>query len=180
MEQKKAHIREKHPWFWTLKGIFLERPNLVPTGIGNNESGYDLDIFPSYGNSSEGGGGYLEETLESSGMSDGHGMVMGAKGGDEDTEGEDDDSIEVEEDSEMAPKTEKRKWIDPEKVLVVDVKDSKVFGKRVVMMKRSQQLHMQGSQLLLNRLCERRQGLELTALLKLLHARRKPRRRPSS
>ena len=43
MEQKKiAHIHEKHPWFWMVKEIILEQPSLVPTGIGNYESGFDL------------------------------------------------------------------------------------------------------------------------------------------
>lgn len=73
-----ARIREKHPWFWTLKEIISERPNLVPTGIGNNDTGYDLDIL-LHGDSSETGG-----YLESSGMSDGIGMGLEVE--DEDAE----------------------------------------------------------------------------------------------
>ena len=73
MEKKTARIRDKHPWFWTLEEIISERPNLVPTGISNNDGGYDLDI-PQNGDSFE-GGDYLEE---SSRMSDC--LVMGADG----------------------------------------------------------------------------------------------------
>jgi len=85
---KTACICEKHPWFWTLKEIISERPNLVPAGIGNNESGYDLNIL-QHSDSSEGGGCLGE----SSGMSDGIGM--GAEGDDEDADGEEEEIEEI-------------------------------------------------------------------------------------
>ena len=110
-----ARIREKHPWFWTLKEIISERPNLVPTGIGNNDTGYDLDIL-LHGDSSE-TGGYLEE---SSGMSDGIGMGLEVE--DEDAEGENEDEVN---EGDTAPKGNKRKHQD------ADV-DGKKSAKRVV------------------------------------------------
>lgn len=114
---KIARIREKHPWFWTLKEIISERPNLVPAGIGNNESGYDLNVLQRR-DSSEGGGCLGE----SSGMSDGIGM--GAEGDDEDADGEDE---EIEE--ETAPKAGKRKHQDLD---VDDVGDNKSMKKVIV------------------------------------------------
>lgn len=37
-----AHIKERHPWFWTIKGIISKHPNMVATGLGNNTTGYNL------------------------------------------------------------------------------------------------------------------------------------------
>ena len=77
-------------------------------------------------------------------MSDG--LLMGADGGDEDAEGEDED---LEDDSEIVPKAEKRKWINDDDS---EVLDNKSFIKKVVVNQRSQPvLHVQGSQLQLNR-----------------------------
>jgi hypothetical protein len=38
-------VKEKTPWFWTVKGFISKRPNLVPTGVGNNSTGYDVSIL---------------------------------------------------------------------------------------------------------------------------------------
>lgn len=110
-----ARIREKHPWFWTLKEIISERPNLVPTGIGNNDAGYDLDIL-MHGDLSE-TGGYLEE---SSGLSDGIGMGLGIE--DEDAEGGNEDEVN---EGDTALREKKRKYQDADM-------DGKKSVKRVV------------------------------------------------
>jgi hypothetical protein len=109
-----AHIHEKHPWFWTLKEIISKQPNLVPTGIGNNDTGYDLNVL-LHGDSSE-AGGYLGE---SSGTSDSIGMGLEAE--DEDAEGENED--EVNEDTMLRGKKRKHEDIDM---------DGKKSAKRVV------------------------------------------------
>ena len=33
------------PWYFTLKGLISERPNLVPVGLGNNTAKYDRSIL---------------------------------------------------------------------------------------------------------------------------------------
>ena len=105
----------------TLKKI-SEWPNLVPTGISNNDSGYDLNVL-QYCDSSEG----LNEYLESSGMSDGLLMGHSVDGADEDAEGEDED-IETDLPVEIAPKA-KHKWCDNEQ-------DNKLFIKKLLVKKK--------------------------------------------
>lgn len=51
-------MKEKTPWFWTVKSFIAKRPNLVPTGVGNNSTGYDVSILqPGKGDNSETGSG---------------------------------------------------------------------------------------------------------------------------
>ena len=88
----------------------------MPTGIGNNDTGYDLDIL-LHSDSSE-TGGYLEE---SSGMSDGIG-TLGLEVDDEDVEGEDKDEVN---EGDTVLRGKKRKHQD------ADV-DGKKLAKRVV------------------------------------------------
>jgi hypothetical protein len=33
-----AQIQDKHPWFWEMKALISERPNMVPVGVGNNST----------------------------------------------------------------------------------------------------------------------------------------------
>ncbi|KAF8958631.1 hypothetical protein BDZ97DRAFT_1761996 [Flammula alnicola] len=40
-----SRIQEKHPWFWELKSLISERPNMVPVGIGNNSTGYNVSLL---------------------------------------------------------------------------------------------------------------------------------------
>ena len=42
-----AEVKKKCPWYFTLKRIISERPNLVPVGLGNNNAEYDTSILPS-------------------------------------------------------------------------------------------------------------------------------------
>ena len=43
----------KCPWYWQLKAIISERPNQVPTGIGNNTSNYDVSLLLAPAHTSE-------------------------------------------------------------------------------------------------------------------------------
>ena len=38
-------IKQSCPWFFEMRELIAERPNIVPTGLGNSESGIDMDIF---------------------------------------------------------------------------------------------------------------------------------------
>ncbi|KIL54973.1 hypothetical protein M378DRAFT_18368 [Amanita muscaria Koide BX008] len=40
-----AKVKEKCPWYWNLKAIISDRPSIVPTGLGNNSSGYDVSLL---------------------------------------------------------------------------------------------------------------------------------------
>ncbi|KJA17756.1 hypothetical protein HYPSUDRAFT_205980 [Hypholoma sublateritium FD-334 SS-4] len=40
-----SRIRDKHPWFWTIKSIISERPNIVHTGVGNADDGFDMSYL---------------------------------------------------------------------------------------------------------------------------------------
>ncbi|KAF8815097.1 hypothetical protein BYT27DRAFT_7216816 [Phlegmacium glaucopus] len=53
LTQSWAAIKEKCPWFFKLKAIIDERPSVVPVGVGNNNSGYDVSILAPSENTSE-------------------------------------------------------------------------------------------------------------------------------
>jgi hypothetical protein len=38
-------VKEKCPWYWNLKAIISDRPSVVPTGLGNNSSRYDVSLL---------------------------------------------------------------------------------------------------------------------------------------
>ncbi|KAF8240324.1 hypothetical protein L208DRAFT_1234094, partial [Tricholoma matsutake] len=38
-------IKERCLWYWHLKAIISEHPSIIPAGLGNNSSGYDLLIL---------------------------------------------------------------------------------------------------------------------------------------
>ncbi|KAJ6525788.1 hypothetical protein DFH09DRAFT_1328809 [Mycena vulgaris] len=38
-------IQEESPWFWRVRSLIGERPNLMPVGIGNNSSDMDVSIL---------------------------------------------------------------------------------------------------------------------------------------
>ena len=40
-----ARIQEKHPWFWELKALISERPNMVPVGVGNNSTPINVSLL---------------------------------------------------------------------------------------------------------------------------------------
>jgi hypothetical protein len=52
-----AEIKESFPWLWVMKELIGERPNLVPVGLGNNESSINFGALDSgqmtKGNTSE-------------------------------------------------------------------------------------------------------------------------------
>jgi hypothetical protein len=39
-----AKIQDKHPWFWELKALISERPNMVPVGVGNNSTPINISL----------------------------------------------------------------------------------------------------------------------------------------
>ncbi|KAF8809606.1 hypothetical protein BYT27DRAFT_7093631, partial [Phlegmacium glaucopus] len=53
LTQSWAAIKEKCPWFFKLKAIIDKRPSVVPVGVGNNNSGYDVSILAPSENTSE-------------------------------------------------------------------------------------------------------------------------------
>lgn len=40
-----ARVKDKQPWFWDMKKIMLNRPNVSKIGVGNNSTGYDTSIL---------------------------------------------------------------------------------------------------------------------------------------
>ena len=40
-----AIIKQSCPWFFEMQELIAERPNIVPTGLRNSESGIDMDMF---------------------------------------------------------------------------------------------------------------------------------------
>ncbi|KAF8158711.1 hypothetical protein BJ912DRAFT_866509, partial [Pholiota molesta] len=38
-------IQQTFPWYWVLKSLISERPNISPVGLGNNSSGFDVDML---------------------------------------------------------------------------------------------------------------------------------------
>lgn len=40
-----AMIKESCPWFFEMRELIAERPNIVPAGLGNSESGIDMDVL---------------------------------------------------------------------------------------------------------------------------------------
>lgn len=40
-----AQIKQVCPWYWRMLEMISDHPNLVPAGIGNNTSGYDMSIL---------------------------------------------------------------------------------------------------------------------------------------
>ena len=40
-----AIIKQSCPWFFEMWDLIAKRPNIVPTGLGNSESGIDMDMF---------------------------------------------------------------------------------------------------------------------------------------
>jgi hypothetical protein len=40
-----AEVKKKCPWYFTLKGLISECPNMVPVGLGNNATEYDTSIL---------------------------------------------------------------------------------------------------------------------------------------
>jgi hypothetical protein len=40
-----ARIQEKHPWFWELKALISERPNMVLVGVGNNSTPINVSLL---------------------------------------------------------------------------------------------------------------------------------------
>ncbi|KAJ8508237.1 hypothetical protein ONZ45_g9461 [Pleurotus djamor] len=42
---KWAEIKVTCPWYWTVKSFIMERPNLVPAGVGNNTSDFDTSLL---------------------------------------------------------------------------------------------------------------------------------------
>jgi hypothetical protein len=85
-------IKATFPWLWQLKELMAERPNLVPTGLGNNSDIIDMsDFLPTPGDG--GGAGTAFEPL-----SDGVDDLLDMKGettssgaGDEPYDDEDDE-----------------------------------------------------------------------------------------
>jgi hypothetical protein len=49
-----AEVKKKCPWYFTLKGLISERPNVVPVGLGNNTAEYDTSILVGQGNDKAG------------------------------------------------------------------------------------------------------------------------------
>jgi hypothetical protein len=43
-------VKKKCPWYFTLKGLISERPNLTPVGLGNNAANYDTSILLNHEN----------------------------------------------------------------------------------------------------------------------------------
>lgn len=47
-------VKKKCPWYFTLKGLISERPNLVPVGLGNNAAEYNTMILLNQGDNGAG------------------------------------------------------------------------------------------------------------------------------
>ncbi|KAF8182126.1 hypothetical protein K438DRAFT_1161581 [Mycena galopus ATCC 62051] len=45
LETKWDLIKADFPWFFRMQSLVGERPNLVPTGLGNNDSEYDVSLL---------------------------------------------------------------------------------------------------------------------------------------
>ena len=50
-----AEVKKRCPWYFTLKGLISERPNLVPVGLGNNATEYDTSVLAGDQGTSEAG-----------------------------------------------------------------------------------------------------------------------------
>jgi hypothetical protein len=50
MEQSGV-IKDKFPWLWQMKELISERPNIVPVGLGNNDSTIDMSAYTTGYNS---------------------------------------------------------------------------------------------------------------------------------
>ena len=62
-----VEVKQKCPWYFTLKELISERSNLVPVGLGNNTAEYDTSLLLSQGTneaSPSNGGDDLPDTDE--------------------------------------------------------------------------------------------------------------------
>lgn len=46
-------IKIKAPWYFEVRGLISERPNIVPTGLGNSTTAVDMTNIMGEGDSSE-------------------------------------------------------------------------------------------------------------------------------
>ncbi|KAJ7835272.1 hypothetical protein B0H14DRAFT_3871181 [Mycena olivaceomarginata] len=64
---KWQEISASCPWFFEMRELIGQRPNLIPVGLGNSESEFDVDVLnpapPAHDHSSDAGNS-LEHTLE--------------------------------------------------------------------------------------------------------------------
>jgi len=51
-----GEIQKKCPWYWNLKALIDECPNMVPVSTGNNDSSYNISLLAPSSNTSESGG----------------------------------------------------------------------------------------------------------------------------
>ncbi|KAJ6536273.1 hypothetical protein B0H19DRAFT_963235 [Mycena capillaripes] len=49
LHTKWDEIKDDSPWFWHMRSLIGERPNLRPVGIGNNDSDMDISMLLSHG-----------------------------------------------------------------------------------------------------------------------------------
>lgn len=49
-----VEVKKKCPWYFTLKRLISERPNLVPVGLGNNTTDYNTSILLDQGSNEAG------------------------------------------------------------------------------------------------------------------------------
>ena len=40
-----AQIQDKHPWFWEMKALISEQPNIVPVRVGNNSTPINISLL---------------------------------------------------------------------------------------------------------------------------------------
>lgn len=123
-----ARIRDKHPWFWMLKGIISERPNLVPAGIGNNESGFDISLLQTKDLTPEAVSGYVGDFGESS--SDGFGLDNDHGEDEEEDKDEDEDGDEENKDRRKRKRKDEELGEDKKPGAVVGTDSKKSRGPR--------------------------------------------------
>ena len=119
-----AIIKGKCPWFFHLKAIIDERPSLVPAGIGNNSSGYDISVLiPS---TTE-----FDSTSNGSGLDDNHEALKDKedKGGSEEVIDKGLSGSDSDEDVVVKGATQKRKAValdsEPEKGIKTSARKGK-------------------------------------------------------
>ncbi|KAJ6476143.1 hypothetical protein C8R45DRAFT_1216876 [Mycena sanguinolenta] len=84
MSVTNKEISEACPWFFEMRELIGQRPNLVPVGLGNSETGFDMDVLstaPTANDHASDAGNNWEYTLgtpdESSTQQDGDLLVSG-------------------------------------------------------------------------------------------------------
>ncbi|KAF7336397.1 hypothetical protein MVEN_02188400 [Mycena venus] len=55
IQTKWDEIREESPWFWEMRSLIGERPNLRPVGIGNNSDDMDTSLLLPQGSTDDDG-----------------------------------------------------------------------------------------------------------------------------